>query len=465
MVKVIKKGKIPVDPSSGLVATGMVLDDYNCTLNQVNIGNNNNKFYVIQVIQHPGGYMTFTRWGRVGEVGQNAQAQFSDKNQAIREFEAKFRDKTKNNWANRDNFVSHDGKYTLIHMDYGDDDDNDDDGGGKAKKNTTKTTAAAPATAPVVKTASKLDLRVQKLIEMIFDMKMMETTLTSMEYDINKMPLGKLKKKTILEAYEALKELDGFLKNGGTRADIERCSNRFYTLIPHAYGRGAPPPLLKTTEDIKRKIQMLDTLADIEIATTLLSDTTSAGSTKAQVDINYEKLKCGIEPVDEKSAEYAAIAKYVENTHEGHTPKIVHIYRINREGEEKRYESGGKKLGNRKLLWHGSRLSNFVGIISQGLRIAPPEAPASGYRFGKGVYFADMMSLSTRYCRAGGSKEELCMLLADVALGKCAELEKDQFMTQPIAGSNSTHALGRIEPGATHINLLPLIFLCCFSRL
>ena len=31
------------------------------------------------------------------------------------------------------------------------------------------------------------------------------------------------------------------------------------------------------------------------------------------------------------------------------------------------------------LLWHGSRLTNWVGIISQGLRIAPPEAPVTGY--------------------------------------------------------------------------------------
>ena len=32
-----------------------------------------------------------------------------------------------------------------------------------------------------------------------------------------------------------------------------------------------------------------------------------------------------------------------------------------------------------KLLWHGSRLTNWVGILSQGLRIAPPEAPVTGY--------------------------------------------------------------------------------------
>ena len=31
------------------------------------------------------------------------------------------------------------------------------------------------------------------------------------------------------------------------------------------------------------------------------------------------------------------------------------------------------------LLWHGSRLTNWCGILSQGLRIAPPEAPVTGY--------------------------------------------------------------------------------------
>jgi hypothetical protein len=34
----------------------------------------------------------------------------------------------------------------------------------------------------------------------------------------------------------------------------------------------------------------------------------------------------------------------------------------------------------------------------QGLKVAPPEAPTTGYMFGKGVYFADMSSKSANYC-------------------------------------------------------------------
>ncbi len=68
-------------------------------------------------------------------------------------------------------------------------------------------------------------------------------------------------------------------------------------------------------------------------------------------------------------------------------------------------------LPNRRLLWHGSRLSNFVGILSKGkkkkkkkkkfflgIRIAPPEAPMTGYFLGKGAYFSDMSSKSSEYC-------------------------------------------------------------------
>ena len=63
------------------------------------------------------------------------------------------------------------------------------------------------------------------------------------------------------------------------------------------------------------------------------------------------------------------------------------------------------------LLWHGSRISNFVGILSQGLRIAPPEAPVSGYLFGKGIYLADMAEKSINYCRSYGSEKALILLI------------------------------------------------------
>ena len=118
---------------------------------------------------------------------------------------------------------------------------------------------------------------------------------------------------------------------------------------------------------------------------------------------------------------------------------------VDREGERPRFETK-KHIGNRKLLWHGSRLTNFAGILSQGLRIAPPEAPASGYRFGKGLYFADIMTLSSMYCRTSPSSPVGFMLLCDTALGKTYEAPRDQYMDKAPAGFDSTWALGTVEP-------------------
>merc|ERR1712029_770310 len=78
--------------------------------------------------------------------------------------------------------------------------------------------------------------------------------------------------------------------------------------------------------------------------------------------------------------EFKILEKYVQNTHATthnlYTLDIVDIFKIDRKGEEKRFKPF-KKLPNHKLLWHGSRTTNYAGILSQGLRIAPPEAPVT----------------------------------------------------------------------------------------
>lgn len=78
---------------------------------------------------------------------------------------------------------------------------------------------------------------------------------------------------------------------------------------------------------------------------------------------------------------------------------VDQIFRIERSGENERFDkSFAGPPRDRRLLWHGSRCTNFGGILSQGLRIAPPEAPVSGYMFGKGIYLADMSKFDTHSC-------------------------------------------------------------------
>jgi len=433
--KIVVKGRAAVDEHSGHTGDCHVLENgdeiFNAMLNQTNIDSNNNKFYVIQVLEADkgGSYYTFNRWGRVGENGQKKLVPFgSSKDRAIADFRKKFKEKTKNDWDNRAHFKPAPQKYTLIEIDYGADASEDEKKVEKVKEKAKK----------IVNTKSDLDERVQNLVKLIFDLKMMETTMSEMEFDVKKSPLGKLSKKTIKEGYEVLQELDKAIKNGA-KGDLSKLTSRFYTLIPHSFGRTAPP-VIKDSETIKKKMAMLEALGDIEIATKIMKATEDSGENP--IDSNFKSLKCDMEVVETDSDEYKHIQAYVKNTHQGKTPTIKCVYRMNRQGEKERFK---KDLGNRKLLWHGSRLTNYVGIISQGLRIAPPEAPVSGYRFGKGIYFADIMSLSSIYCRTSGSAD-FCMLLGDVALGKEAEVERDTYMEKAPAGHHSTKALGTIEP-------------------
>ena len=80
------------------------------------------------------------------------------------------------------------------------------------------TTAAAAAAAEASKGSkggavtamdeepSTLAPEVKSLVEKIFDGDMLTRSLRAQRFDTDKMPLGKLKKRTILEGYEALKD-------------------------------------------------------------------------------------------------------------------------------------------------------------------------------------------------------------------------------------------------------------------
>ena len=89
------------------------------------------------------------------------------------------------------------------------------------------------------------------------------------------------------------------------------------------------------------------------------------------------------------------------------------------------------------------------------MRIAPPEAPASGYNFGKGVYFADLAGKSVNYCRTYQSNGIGLLLLAEVACGVPRQLgPPDHNAANLPAGTHCTQAVGRRRPkldGSTYI--------------
>ncbi|KAK0506495.1 poly polymerase catalytic domain-containing protein [Armillaria luteobubalina] len=447
IVTVLKRGAAPVDPQSGKVHSHQVYANdegvWDAMLNQTDIsgGSNKNKFYVLQLL-HP--------------ISSNAASA------AISEFKKQFKSKAGVAWEARVGMVPKKGKYVWLERDFAEDDEKDEagkDGGSEIPAEKEKQPIPDSVLAP----------QVQDFCKLIFSTSIIDATLSSMNYDARKLPLGKLSKATILSGFNALKTLsevlddpgcDAVEQNGGNqRAAIEQLTGAYYSIIPHDFGRQRPM-VIDTKQRLQRELEIVDALGDMEIASKIIASSTSTDTDGAPInpiDAQFNSLGLSkMEPLARDSQEFLTLETYVRDTH-GHThshihAEVQHIYRIERPGEQERWEQGGfHKVdeGERLLLWHGSRTTNFAGILSQGLRIAPPEAPVNGYMFGKGVYFADMMSKSAGYCYSGLSNNTGILLLCEVVAKPFYERNDAEYNADQTCKQNNkraTKGLGRTQP-------------------
>ncbi|KAJ3724305.1 poly polymerase catalytic domain-containing protein [Lentinula guzmanii] len=433
--QVIKRGAAPVDEVSGKVSTHQVYANeegvWDAMLNQTDINENKNKFYVLQLLHPISSNATcelFTHWGRVGERGQTQTKGPFPAAVAINEFKKQFKAKAGALWENRIGMEPKKGKYFFLERDYDDDGDEEDNAKPKSKGKGKSESEQIPIP------DSTLKPEVQEFCRLIFNTSIIDATLSSMNYDANKLPLGKLSKATILKGFAALKALSEVIDNpnseeakkwGGQQAGCAELTNRYYSIIPHDFGR-SKPPAIRTQDTLKRELELVDALGDMEIATELIQASTASdkeGNPVNPLDAQFNSLALNkMDPVARNSNEFKMLEKYMTDTHgktHGHIKtKIRNVYRVERSTETEAWKKAGNdtlKNEERMLLWHGSRTTNFAGILSQGLRIAPPEAPVNGYMFGKGIYFADMMSKSAGYCYPHLSGGTGVLLLCEVA--------------------------------------------------
>ncbi|KAF5303926.1 hypothetical protein FQA39_LY01711 [Lamprigera yunnana] len=429
-VKFKVKGGTAVDPDSGLDNFTHVYvsgkDKYTVVLGLTDIQRQKNSFYKLQLLEADSGnhYYLFRAWGRIGTtIGGNKVDNFGNLKHAIKEFCFHYEEKSGNSWYERENFVKVPGKMYPVDLDYGEDDD-------KLQIDTD--------------IPSKLAKPIQDLIQLIFNVDNMKQVMKEFELDMEKMPLGKLSKTQLGNAYSVLSEMQQLVESNAPELRLIDASNRFYTFVPHVFGVNEVP-IIKDLETIQKKVEMVDNLMELEVAYNLMKSSGKHNS----IDGYYDQLKTVIEVLDNKSEEFDIIKKYVKNTHaathSNYKLEVEQIFTIKREGEERRFKPF-LKLHNHKLLWHGSRTTNYAGILSQGLRIAPPEAPVTGYMFGKGIYFADMVSKSANYCCTSPYANTGLMLLSDVALGEMYELHSAKYVDKLPAGKHSVKGMGRTEP-------------------
>lgn len=261
---------------------------WDASLNQTASGANKNKFYRIQVLHNGLHYLTLTRWGRVGEAGQQDTYTDNDLDPAIRFFEKKFRDKSGLTWANRLDTPKL-GKYTFIERNY---EESDDEGDEKPTKK-----GAEEAIESVNVPESKLAKPVQSLMELIFNEQYFAASLNEMSYDAQKLPLGKLSKRTLMMGYEKLKALADLLIGDtyapGRQAAIAELSDAYYTVIPHVFGR-IRPPVIGSDDSLKKEIALLESLSDMEIANALMKESKESKNDEGKaihpLDQQYSRL-------------------------------------------------------------------------------------------------------------------------------------------------------------------------------
>ena len=447
--------------AASMLGGAKVVGEFSCTLNQTNLGAaNNNKFYIIQLLQVGANFYEFSRWGRVGASGQTRPNGPMTLASATAAFKSKFKSKTKNNWDQRESFVKFTGKYELIETEQ-----DSSVAAEQVKLSGAAAKAQAAALAKAAKLPSKLDSTTQDLVQWILDADMFKSAMADFKIDTQKCPLGAITKNQVAKGYEVLQQIDQLLTTGKVdgkgkkltaakqRAEVAELSGRFYTVIPHACGMQRPP-LIDSEEMLKSKFDLVSMLGDIEIAQGLQAGSSSSDAVAAPVnpiDKKYDQLSTGLDLVSRSSREFKMVQKYIDATKSsgwsGSNIKMLDMWAVDREGEGDRFaEHDG--LGNRRLLWHGTNVAVVAAILKTGLRIMP--TASSGSRVGRGIYLASENGKSAGYCRTArvaGGKNHAVMFLCEAAMGESKEIQRDDWtLTEAPAGYDSVVAKGTQEP-------------------
>lgn len=355
-----------------------------------------------------------------------------------------------------------------------------------------------------------LDERVYNLLMTIYSRDLIELCVADMHLDTSQFQIESLSLNQLTTGYTILSELSQLLRRrkspsagsiaerGASSEDICRSameeerrlvriralSDKFYSCIPHACARGELKKMvISSMRILQQKCQLMSDVILTARSARCISDGLTFEKGKGlmseeesevrRIKDLMAKMNVKIQPLSttipghrgtgrkgEKDA-WNTIQRYLETTHatthNAFTLKLLNVFRlsprnddsqaVNENADRKAEREDGKDAGKCMLLWHGSRSSNWGGILRYGLKVAPPEAPATGYMFGKGVYFTDVVSKAAQYCAASVDNSQAYLLLAEVSLGRpYLRVEADETAARVVKkrGLDSSIGLGQV---------------------
>ena len=473
---------------------------YNAVCNQFDIQTGVNKFWKIQLLvgsaKRPK-YCIFRSWGRVGgdeeqrghgrgpQTGGDLVHEHGEGEEglrkALKEFHDQFRQKCSVAFLACKPPCQHPGGYNVALLAG----QGAEDAADVARQAAASGVAAGARAVEATSRACTLPAEVAEFVSLIHSEKMMQEQLREANIDLDKMPLGSISDTQVHAGYKVLRDIADRLATPLPNPEqqalvLMALSNKFYNTIPHKFDRASTPPIIETVDQLRAKSDMVESLLSVSQATIAKQLGAAEAQAEHPTDVYYRRLGCGLEPASEE--EVAMVVEYAAKTHaathNSYRLKVKHVFRAAREGEASGFKERMHALGlptppqqRRMLLWHGSRLTNWVGILSKGLRIAPPEAPMTGYMFGKGVYFADMVSKSANYCMGSSANPTCVLTLCDVALGQqaprtlqpcnhaamqpCSPAALRAGGCSPACWRLQPHAISHLAPSRTSRHLAP----------
>ena len=394
---------------------------YAVTLNYTNVQNNNNKFYIIQLLQdiHTKKFGVLYRWGRIGFFGQVNYVIYQTFEEAREAFLIKLQGKLEYG------YIKIKMQNKIKQEKNNDELDKNDDG---------------------------LEKPLANLIRLIFDLKSMNQQIMKIGYDSDKIPLGQLSPQVISQGYKFLKNLENIIGNTNDKKSINTkeiydLSSKYFTIIPHNFGMNNMHKfVINSQERIKEENELLDSIKNIKIVSGILQQTNNNNKEKNEISLK-EKLnefKYDVAYVSKEENIYSIIDKYLSKSNEiKNSPKIklIDLFSVK---EKNSINITNNK--NKKLLWYGIRIQNFANVFKSGLSLPPPEAPIYSYMFGKGIYFSDVAIKS--FYNSHPQNNIGLMLLCEVDLGNIEErLKADVNLPNSLEqGKNSVKVLGMNYP-------------------
>uniref|UniRef100_A0A6Q2Y9E3 Poly [ADP-ribose] polymerase n=1 Tax=Esox lucius TaxID=8010 RepID=A0A6Q2Y9E3_ESOLU len=264
--------------------------------------------------------------------------------------------------------------------------------------------------------------------------------------NVLKVPITSLSLNDVSRAEGLLLQVQKSLKRrrgGEPDTEVASLMEEIYTLLPHKTDLSRPPVQTKLISSLLDLCQLITDVLNVSEA--MLRSPTSSCLGK------YRALRCSIERVP-PGPEFLSVTKLLQDR----PVQIMQVLKVTRGVELQMFR---EELGNVKPLLHSSSPSSFVGILSRGLLLPRVGVEHHGIErtdignLGGGIYFSDslcILSTSLKYSKPSETDGSRLLLVCDVALGSCKDLQKrDSSLTQAPDGYHSVHGVRQTSSTAS----------------